>query len=65
MLSLIVVAFTFVFPFLKCQSSAAPLEQADFLKGAPHRNHPGVTNLKTVHLPEQLQVAAQSVLQGK
>ncbi|XP_051726017.1 methyltransferase-like protein 17, mitochondrial [Ctenopharyngodon idella] len=48
----------------RCQSSAAPLEQADFLKGAPHRNHPGVTNLKTVHLPEQLQVAAQSVLQG-
>ncbi|XP_026145081.1 methyltransferase-like protein 17, mitochondrial isoform X3 [Carassius auratus] len=46
----------------RCQSSAAPLEQADFLKGAPHRKHPGVTNLKTVRLPEQLQVAAQSVL---
>uniref|UniRef100_A0A8C1YFH1 Ribosome assembly protein METTL17, mitochondrial n=1 Tax=Cyprinus carpio TaxID=7962 RepID=A0A8C1YFH1_CYPCA len=39
----------------RCQSSAAPLEQADFLKGAPHRKHPGVTNLKTVRLPEQLQ----------
>uniref|UniRef100_A0A8C2CU11 Methyltransferase like 17 n=1 Tax=Cyprinus carpio TaxID=7962 RepID=A0A8C2CU11_CYPCA len=46
----------------RCQSSAAPLEQADFLKGAPHRKHPGVTNLKTVRLPEQLQEAAQSVL---
>ncbi|XP_067308482.1 ribosome assembly protein METTL17, mitochondrial [Pseudorasbora parva] len=47
----------------RCQSFAAPVEQADFLKGAPHRKHPGVTNLKTVCLPEQLQVAAQSVLQ--
>ncbi|XP_077088646.1 ribosome assembly protein METTL17, mitochondrial isoform X1 [Siphateles boraxobius] len=47
----------------RCQSSAATLEQADFLKGAPHRKHPGVTNLKTVRLPEKLQVAAQSVLQ--
>uniref|UniRef100_A0A9J7XI30 Ribosome assembly protein METTL17, mitochondrial n=1 Tax=Cyprinus carpio carpio TaxID=630221 RepID=A0A9J7XI30_CYPCA len=46
----------------RCQSSAAHLEQHDFLKGAPHRKHPGVTNLKTVRLPEQLQVAAQSVL---
>ncbi|KAK2900730.1 hypothetical protein Q8A67_008845 [Cirrhinus molitorella] len=46
----------------RCQSSAAPLQQADFLKGAPHRKHPGVTNLKTVRLPEPLQVAAQSIL---
>lgn len=46
----------------RCQSSAAHLEQDDFLKGAPHRKHPGVINLKTVRLPEQLQVAAQSVL---
>uniref|UniRef100_A0A672QQ01 Methyltransferase-like protein 17, mitochondrial n=1 Tax=Sinocyclocheilus grahami TaxID=75366 RepID=A0A672QQ01_SINGR len=45
-----------------CQSSAAHLEQDDILKGGPHRKHPGVTNLKTVRLPEQLQVAAQSVL---
>uniref|UniRef100_A0A8C2K209 Ribosome assembly protein METTL17, mitochondrial n=1 Tax=Cyprinus carpio TaxID=7962 RepID=A0A8C2K209_CYPCA len=45
-------------------SSAAHLEQHDFLKGAPHRKHPGVTNLKTVRLPEQLQVAAQSVLKS-
>jgi len=43
----------------------APLEQADFLKGAPHRKHPGVTNLKTVRLPEQLQEAAQSVLKSE
>ncbi|XP_050949856.1 methyltransferase-like protein 17, mitochondrial [Labeo rohita] len=46
----------------RCLSSAALVEQADFLKGAPHRKHPGVTNLKTVQLPEPLQVAAQSVL---
>uniref|UniRef100_A0A8C2AIJ8 Ribosome assembly protein METTL17, mitochondrial n=1 Tax=Cyprinus carpio TaxID=7962 RepID=A0A8C2AIJ8_CYPCA len=45
-------------------NSAAHLEQHDFLKGAPHRKHPGVTNLKTVRLPEQLQVAAQSVLKN-
>uniref|UniRef100_A0A672QPS3 Methyltransferase-like protein 17, mitochondrial n=1 Tax=Sinocyclocheilus grahami TaxID=75366 RepID=A0A672QPS3_SINGR len=44
------------------RSSAAHLEQDDILKGGPHRKHPGVTNLKTVRLPEQLQVAAQSVL---
>lgn len=48
---------------IRCQSSAAPLEQADYLNGAPHRKHPGVTNLKTVQLPEQLQLAAQSILQ--
>ncbi|XP_016135987.1 methyltransferase-like protein 17, mitochondrial [Sinocyclocheilus grahami] len=47
---------------IRCQSSAAHLEQDDILKGGPHRKHPGVTNLKTVRLPEQLQVAAQSVL---
>lgn len=46
----------------RCQSSTAHLEQDDFLKGAPHRKHPGVINLKTVRLPEQLQEAAQSVL---
>uniref|UniRef100_A0A671RMJ8 Ribosome assembly protein METTL17, mitochondrial n=1 Tax=Sinocyclocheilus anshuiensis TaxID=1608454 RepID=A0A671RMJ8_9TELE len=50
--------------FQSAASSAAPLEQADFLKGAPHRKHPGVTNLKTVRLPEQLQGAAQSVLKS-
>uniref|UniRef100_A0A8C1E6C5 Ribosome assembly protein METTL17, mitochondrial n=1 Tax=Cyprinus carpio carpio TaxID=630221 RepID=A0A8C1E6C5_CYPCA len=36
----------------------------DLIICAPHRKHPGVTNLKTVRLPEQLQVAAQSVLKS-
>uniref|UniRef100_A0AAY5K2J6 Ribosome assembly protein METTL17, mitochondrial n=1 Tax=Esox lucius TaxID=8010 RepID=A0AAY5K2J6_ESOLU len=34
----------------------------DFLKGAPHRKHPGVTNLKTVRLPEELQKAALAII---
>ncbi|XP_062386567.1 methyltransferase-like protein 17, mitochondrial [Sardina pilchardus] len=34
--------------------SAQPLVQADFLKGSPHRKHPGVTNLKAQHLPDDL-----------
>ncbi|KAA0719474.1 Methyltransferase-like protein 17, mitochondrial [Triplophysa tibetana] len=44
------------------QSTVEPLVQANFLKGSPHRKHPGVTNLKTVRLPEPLQDAALSVL---
>ncbi|KAF3698667.1 Methyltransferase-like protein 17, mitochondrial [Channa argus] len=39
-----------------------PHSQADFLKGEPHKKHPGVTNLKTLHLPEELQMAAQSII---
>ncbi|XP_065133167.1 ribosome assembly protein METTL17, mitochondrial isoform X1 [Paramisgurnus dabryanus] len=46
----------------RCQSTVEPLVQTNFLKGAPHRKHPGVTNLKTVRLPEQLQEAALSIL---
>ncbi|XP_056599894.1 methyltransferase-like protein 17, mitochondrial [Triplophysa dalaica] len=45
------------------QSTVEPLLQSNFLKGSPHRKHPGVTNLKTVRLPEPLQDAALSVLQ--
>ncbi|XP_072220416.1 ribosome assembly protein METTL17, mitochondrial [Leuresthes tenuis] len=41
---------------------AHPQPQADFLKGELHRKHPGVTNLKTLRLPEELQIAAQSVI---
>lgn len=37
----------------------------DFLKGEPHRKHPGVTNLKTLRLPEELQVAARSIIHSK
>uniref|UniRef100_A0A3Q3QU69 Ribosome assembly protein METTL17, mitochondrial n=1 Tax=Monopterus albus TaxID=43700 RepID=A0A3Q3QU69_MONAL len=36
--------------------------QIDFLKGEPHRKHPGVTKLKMLHLPEKLQIAAQSII---
>uniref|UniRef100_A0A6Q2XTK7 Ribosome assembly protein METTL17, mitochondrial n=1 Tax=Esox lucius TaxID=8010 RepID=A0A6Q2XTK7_ESOLU len=41
-----------------------PQSQTDFLKGAPHRKHPGVTNLKTVRLPEELQKAALAIIHG-
>ncbi|KAK0145139.1 Methyltransferase-like protein 17, mitochondrial [Merluccius polli] len=43
-------------------SAVHPQSQVDFLHGAPHRKHPGVTNMKTLRLPEQLQRAAQSVV---
>ncbi|KAM9322852.1 ribosome assembly protein METTL17, mitochondrial [Pholidichthys leucotaenia] len=46
-------------------SAAAHLQpQVDFLKGEPHKRHPGVTNLKTLRLPEKLQMAAQSIIRG-
>ncbi|XP_055722378.1 methyltransferase-like protein 17, mitochondrial isoform X2 [Salvelinus fontinalis] len=41
-----------------------PQSHADFLKGAPHRKHPGVTNLKTLRLPDELQKAAQAIIHG-
>ncbi|XP_041697232.1 methyltransferase-like protein 17, mitochondrial [Coregonus clupeaformis] len=41
-----------------------PQSHADFLKGAPHRKHPGVTNLKTLCLPDELQKAAQAIIHG-
>ncbi|XP_071397224.1 ribosome assembly protein METTL17, mitochondrial [Centroberyx affinis] len=43
-------------------AAAHPQSQVDFLNGAPHRKHPGVTNLKTLRLPEELHRAAQSVI---
>ncbi|XP_016534833.1 methyltransferase-like protein 17, mitochondrial isoform X1 [Poecilia formosa] len=43
-------------------SASLPQPKVDFLKGELHRKHPGVTNLKTVRLPEQLQLAAQSII---
>ncbi|KAG7454991.1 hypothetical protein MATL_G00251760 [Megalops atlanticus] len=47
------------------QSTAAnPQAAADFLQGAPHRKHPGVTALKTVSLPEELQRAALASIHG-
>uniref|UniRef100_A0A3B3ZN76 Uncharacterized protein n=1 Tax=Periophthalmus magnuspinnatus TaxID=409849 RepID=A0A3B3ZN76_9GOBI len=48
---------------LRGMSTAAKLQpHTDFLKGEPHRKHPGVTNLKTLRLPEKLQVAARSII---
>ncbi|XP_028987802.1 methyltransferase-like protein 17, mitochondrial [Betta splendens] len=49
--------------FRRMSAAAHPRSQADFLKGKKHRNHPGVTNLKTLTLPEELQTAAQSIIQ--
>ncbi|KAG5841687.1 hypothetical protein ANANG_G00169350 [Anguilla anguilla] len=46
------------------QSVAASLQMQDFLNGAPHRKHPGVTALKSISLPEDLQRAALSVIHG-
>ncbi|TNN54787.1 Methyltransferase-like protein 17, mitochondrial [Liparis tanakae] len=43
--------------------SAATQTQAAFLKGEPHKKHPGVTNLKTLRLPDELQTAARSIIQ--
>uniref|UniRef100_A0A665UAL2 Methyltransferase like 17 n=1 Tax=Echeneis naucrates TaxID=173247 RepID=A0A665UAL2_ECHNA len=46
-------------------TAAQPRSQADFLKGEPHRKHPGVINLKTLRLPEELQTAARSIIHSK
>ncbi|KAJ3595184.1 hypothetical protein NHX12_004488 [Muraenolepis orangiensis] len=43
-------------------SAVHPQPQVDFLQGAPHRKHPGVTSLRTLRLPEELQRAAQSII---
>uniref|UniRef100_A0A8C3AWM4 Methyltransferase like 17 n=1 Tax=Cyclopterus lumpus TaxID=8103 RepID=A0A8C3AWM4_CYCLU len=42
--------------------SAAAQSQAAFLKGESHKKHPGVTNLKTLRLPDELQTAARSII---
>ncbi|KAM4604775.1 ribosome assembly protein METTL17, mitochondrial isoform 2-T2 [Polymixia lowei] len=44
-------------------AAAHPQSEVDFLNGAPHRKHPGVTNLSTLRLPEELQRTAQSIIQ--
>uniref|UniRef100_A0A1A8QGL3 Ribosome assembly protein METTL17, mitochondrial n=1 Tax=Nothobranchius pienaari TaxID=704102 RepID=A0A1A8QGL3_9TELE len=49
--------------FRTVSAAANPQPKADFLKGEPHRKHPGMTSLKTLRLPQELQVAAQSVIQ--
>ncbi|XP_068427708.1 ribosome assembly protein METTL17, mitochondrial [Clinocottus analis] len=42
--------------------SAAAQPEVDFLKGESHKKHPGVTNLKTLRLPDELQTAARSII---
>lgn len=42
--------------------STAAQPHVDFLQGQVHRKHPGVSNLKTLHLPEELQTHACSVI---
>ena len=54
-----------MYSFQRMSSAVHPQSQVDFLNGAPHRKHPGVTNLKTLRLPEQLQRAAQSIVLGR
>ncbi|KAI3374248.1 hypothetical protein L3Q82_006099 [Scortum barcoo] len=46
----------------RMSAAAQQRPQVDFLKGELHRKHPGVTNLKTLRLPSELQVAAQSII---
>ncbi|XP_036452142.1 methyltransferase-like protein 17, mitochondrial [Colossoma macropomum] len=46
----------------RCKSAAAALVQPEFLRGSPHRKHPGVTTLKTLRLPEGLQRGALTVI---
>ena len=46
-------------------AAAHPQSQVDFLKGETHKKHPGVTNLKTLRLPEELQTAAQSIIHSR
>ncbi|XP_076600592.1 ribosome assembly protein METTL17, mitochondrial [Chaetodon auriga] len=43
-------------------AAAHPQSQVDFLKGEVHRKHPGVTNLKALQLPVELQTAARSII---
>ncbi|XP_027009417.2 methyltransferase-like protein 17, mitochondrial [Tachysurus fulvidraco] len=47
---------------VRCKTVAVPFVQPEFLKGSLHRKHPGVTNLKTIRLPEELHSAALSVI---
>nr|XP_019962779.1 PREDICTED: methyltransferase-like protein 17, mitochondrial [Paralichthys olivaceus] len=50
--------------FRRMCTAAQSQSEADFLKGELHRKHPGVTNLKTLSLPEELQRAAWSIIQS-
>ncbi|KAG9331113.1 hypothetical protein JZ751_020248 [Albula glossodonta] len=50
---------------VRWQSAAASPQVQDFLNGAPHRKHPGVTALRCVSLPEELQRAALCTIHGE
>ncbi|XP_077580564.1 ribosome assembly protein METTL17, mitochondrial [Stigmatopora nigra] len=43
-------------------SAPKPQSKPDFLRGEPHKKHPGVTHLKTLRLPLELQIAARSII---
>ncbi|KAM7379698.1 hypothetical protein PAMP_005232 [Pampus punctatissimus] len=43
-------------------AASKPQSQIDFLKGEQHRKHPGVTNMKILRLPDELQTAACSII---
>ncbi|XP_051943379.1 methyltransferase-like protein 17, mitochondrial [Hippocampus zosterae] len=48
----------------RCLSAVAnPQSQADFLNKEPHKRHPGVTHLKTLRLPDELLMAARSIIE--
>ncbi|XP_066537172.1 ribosome assembly protein METTL17, mitochondrial [Hoplias malabaricus] len=46
----------------RCARSVAAVVQPEFLKGGPYRKHPGITNLKTLRLPEGLQMGALTLI---
>ena len=62
-----VKSFMFVCIWIPQRMSTAAQSQSevDFLKGELHRKHPGVTNLKTLSLPEELQTAAKSIIKSR
>ncbi|XP_046707988.1 methyltransferase-like protein 17, mitochondrial isoform X2 [Silurus meridionalis] len=45
-----------------CKTVAVPFIHPEFIRSSSHRKHPGVTNLKTLQLPKELQNGALSVI---
>ncbi|XP_061775543.1 methyltransferase-like protein 17, mitochondrial isoform X2 [Nerophis ophidion] len=43
-------------------AAANPQTNLDFLEGQPHKRHPGISHLKTLRLPEEMQTAARSII---
>ncbi|XP_053348170.1 methyltransferase-like protein 17, mitochondrial [Clarias gariepinus] len=46
----------------RCKAAAASFVQPEGPRASPHRKHPGLSNLKTLRLPEELQSGALSVI---